>query len=228
MRRLNMSVLLVAYALLGCAAGTCAEQAPEVKPEPTPIDARRVKELVAQLGSEDFADRDKAQKALEAMGEAVLAEVDKFKGEISDPEITQRIKQLKNYFMVVSFEQQLARLNASVDALLKASDMDRKVQLEAMNVCLKEVRALERAAKHGKVSLLHARALFKHGTAWYRKYKQGTNMNFEMEQASAYLEACVDAYDRYLELHSEDEEAQNQQTEAAMLMYATVKYKSLR
>lgn len=228
MRRLNVSVLLLTCALLAYAEGTWAEQPLEAKAASTPIDAKPVKELVAQLGNEDFADRDKAQKALEAMGEAVLAEVDKLKGEIRDPEITQRIKQLKNYFMAVSFEQQLARLNATVDELLKASAADRKAKLEAMNACLKEVCALERTAKHGKVSLLHARALFKHGTAWYGKYKQGTDMNFEMELASVYLEACVDAYDRYLELHSEDEEAQNQQTEAAMLMYATVKYKSLR
>jgi hypothetical protein len=61
-------------------------------PSPPPEALKKIEKLVAQLGAESYLDREKAQKALIAMGKSIVPLLKKYLAETRDPEIRQRIQ----------------------------------------------------------------------------------------------------------------------------------------
>src|SRR5262245_51626954 len=57
-------------------------------------DARRVSRLIEQLGSEQFAEREKASQALDALGEPAMAALTQAAAESADAEVRQRARRL--------------------------------------------------------------------------------------------------------------------------------------
>lgn len=67
-----------------------AEAIAQTPPPPTAEERARIEELIKQLGDEDFAKREAAEKALIDFGDKALLQVEKAKAESSDPEIRHR------------------------------------------------------------------------------------------------------------------------------------------
>lgn len=61
---------------------------------PPPEMLKKIEKLIAQLGAESYVDREKAQKALIAMGKNIAELLKKYLAETRDPEIRQRLEQI--------------------------------------------------------------------------------------------------------------------------------------
>jgi hypothetical protein len=72
-----------------------AKLADEVKPEPLDEKTtKRVKELIAQLGNEDFQKRDAAEKGLAELGRKIVPLLTEALEKTSDPEVEFRLAKL--------------------------------------------------------------------------------------------------------------------------------------
>jgi len=61
---------------------------------PPPEMLKKIEKRIAQLGAESYLDREKAQKALIAMGKSIVPLLKKYLAETRDPEIRQRLQEI--------------------------------------------------------------------------------------------------------------------------------------
>lgn len=86
----------------GMAADTSAppstavpEKAGDRPAQPPPVDAKRLAELLSQLGNEDFEEREKATQELVRLGPQVLEELGKLEKTTADKEVEARCRRIR-------------------------------------------------------------------------------------------------------------------------------------
>ncbi|MBI3832536.1 MAG: hypothetical protein HY291_23640 [Planctomycetes bacterium] len=218
------ALLIFALALPGAEP---APQPPAEKPAPPAPDAKRVKELAGNLASETYDEREQAQQELVKMGEAVVAELEKLKAEITDAEAQARVERIKTTFADRKLQAELDALKETMaDA---ANHLENGIKLNAAKAKLEEVAGLlKKRYGNNAVQTKVAELYLQMGQIFYRSYRVAEKSKKDvLAEAQKLLEKSVDAYDEYLQAHPDDVLSTQQQTEAQMILYACRKYRTL-
>jgi len=170
-------------------------------------------ELIKQLGSDDFAVREDADKKIVALGEPAVEIIKSLpKSEVA--EVALRLHKIRTLFSIV----EVKTLAEALALRLKFLDDD-KAELAAA--------ALKKAETLGK-PLEIAQSLYQSGLGTYRQFKQdGHDKNRLLKRVANEMDLCVEYFQTYLKDHPDDKAVEANQAEASMILYSCRKYMSL-